>query len=205
MFPIAPNPTRVRLFIAEKAVLGTLIPVEDIRVDLPGGEQNSAEFARRNPMKRLPVLELEDGHCITESATIIEYLEECFPENPLIGTDPLSRARIREIERITDLGVLGQIGLWVHASNSPLGLEPRPALAERAQEVLLPAFDLLENLLSDGRPFLVGDSLSIADCTLAAALQFARFGKLDLPERPHIQAWDERYRERPAAKVVMLL
>ncbi len=64
--------------------------------------------------------------------------------------------------------------------------------------------DYLENLLGDGRPLMMGERVSIADCTLQASLQFLRFVEADLfGERPLLRAWDARYRERPAAKQVL--
>ena len=84
-FPVAPNPTKVRLFLAEKAAAGRPLNVEEVTVSLPEGEQNAAEHAARNPFKRLPVLELDDGSYILESLAMIEYLDELFPEPSLIG------------------------------------------------------------------------------------------------------------------------
>jgi glutathione S-transferase len=66
------------------------------------------------------------------------------------------------------------------------------------------ALGYLEDILRDGRPLLGGDTVSIADCTLQSALQFARFGKVDvIADYPGVCAWDERYRQRPAAQAVL--
>jgi len=192
-FPIAPNPTRVRLYLAEKAAGGATLEVAQQLVDLRGGEQRKPEHLARNPLGKLPVLERADGSFLTESLAIIEYLEELHPEPPLIGRSPETRADVREIERIAELAVLQPIARILHGTKSPLGLPPAPELA------------VLEARLSDGRPFLAGEGVSIADCTLAAGFQFARFGGVELPGGlPHLARWDRAYRARAPARSVLV-
>jgi glutathione S-transferase len=204
VFPVAPNPTRVRLWLAEKRAAGARIDVEEVSVDLRAGEQRAPAHLARNPFGRLPVLELADGTHLTESLAIIEYLEELHPEPPLIGSTPLERARVRELERIAELGVAANVARIVHATNSPLGLPALPQVAEQARPLLARALEVLDERLSDGRPFLAGPSVTIADCTLAAGLQFARFGGVGLDARfRRIERWDRSYRERLAAKAVL--
>jgi glutathione S-transferase len=207
MFPVAPNPTKVRLYLAEKAAAGNEIDITQVPVNLREGEQRSPEHLARNPMGKLPVLELDDGSFLIESLAIIEYLEERFPEPPLIGRDPAERARVRALERVADLGVLYSVARIVHATNSPLGLSPNPAAADYVREMLLPApLAELDRELSDGRPFVAGDAPTVADCTLAAALQFARFGKVETLEgHEHVARWDRAFRERPSAASVLVL
>ena len=92
-FIVAPNPTRVRLYLAEKEAAGHSIPHEQVLVNLLEGEQKSPEHLARNPLGKLPVLELDDGSFLTESASIIEFLEEIHPKPPMIGTHAPDRAR----------------------------------------------------------------------------------------------------------------
>jgi glutathione S-transferase len=206
VFPVAPNPTRVRLYLAEKNAAGGRIELEEVVVSLPEGEQNKAAHLARNPLGRLPVLELDDGTFLTESLVIIDYLEALHPEPPLIGSDPRECARVRELERQAELGVLYPIALIVHSTNSPLGLAPAPAMAEYYRNVLPGTLRVLDDVLSDGRTFLAGDRPTIADCTLAAGLQFGRFGKFEIdPVFANVASWDAAYRERPAAKAVLVL
>jgi glutathione S-transferase len=205
-FFVAPNPTRVRLYLAEKAAAGRDLGIEEVTVNLREGEQKSPEHLARNPFGRLPVLELDDGSFLGESLVIIDYLEERYPEPPLIGSDPLERARVRELERIADLGVLLPIARLVHATNSPLGRPPNPAIAAQSREMLPENLQFLDDRLSDGRPFLAGERPSIADCTLAAGLQFGRFGKVELdPAFENLARWDAAYRERPPAQSVLVM
>lgn len=206
MFPVAPNPTKVRLYLAEKAAAGRPLDVEQVSVSLPQGQQKEPEHVARNPFAKLPVLELDDGSCLIESLVIIEYLEELSPEPPLIGTSPVERARVRELERVADLGVLIPVARIVHATRSPLGLPPAPAVAEHFRNALPAGLRFLDDQLSDGRPFLAGDHPTIADCTLAAALQFGRFREIAPdPEFQHVLRWDHAYRERALAKEVLVL
>lgn len=205
VFPGAPNPTRLRLFLAEKAEAGAKIPVEQVTVNLLKGEQRSAAHRARHPLGKLPVLELDDGACFTESLAIIEYLEELYPEPPLCGVDARDRLRVRELERLAELGVLAPVAFIVHATRSPLGLPPNLGVAEHFRAVLPNALRVLDERLADGRPFVAGEKPSVADCTLAAALQFARFGELEIdPGFEWIHGWDARYRSRPPAKAVLI-
>lgn len=205
MFPVAPNPTRVRLYLAEKAAGGSEIPIEQVTVNLPRGEQRSPEHLARNPLGKLPVLELDDGSYLTESVAIIDYLEELHPEPPMIGSSALERARVRELDRIADLGVLIGAARILHATHSPLGLPPVPAVAEHYRPVLRAALEVLDERLADGRPFVAGGRPTIADCTLAAGLQFARFGKVEIdPAFEQVARWDAAFRQRPSARAVLL-
>ena len=204
-FPIAPNPTRVRLYLAEKAEAGGPIELEEVLVNLPEGEQRKPEHLARNPAGALPVLELDDGSFLTESLAIVNYLEELHPEPSIWGgDDPATRARAREIERIAELRVLYPIAWTIHTTRSPLGLPPNPPVAEHFRAFTPKGLELIEAKLADGRPFLAGERVTMADCTLQSAFQFARFIGIDVPEFERVQAWDARYRERPAAARVLV-
>ena len=204
VFRVAPNPTRVRLYLAEKAAAGTVIDVEQVSVSLIEGEQRQPAHLERNPLGKLPVLELDDGSCLTESLAIIEYLEELYPEPPLIGSSPEERARVRELERIAELGVLRPVAFTVHATKSPLGLPPVPEVAAQFRSLLPNGLRVLDDRLADGRPFVAGDRPTIADCTLAAAFQFARLGKVEIdPAFEHLARWDQSYRDRAAPRSVL--
>ena len=187
-FPPAPNPAKVGFYLREKG-----IQLETVLVDFTKGEQNSSEHLARNPAGTAPVLELDDGSFLTESLPIIEYLEELYPDPPMIGTDPLSRARTREAERDIEFAVMLRILRYVHAHKSPLGLPPNPAVAELELARLPNGLKRVEARL-EGNEFVMGTTPSIADCTLLAALNFGRFADLDpAQDYPNIGAWFERY------------
>lgn len=196
-FPFAPNPRKLRTYLGEKG-----LEMSFEMVNLMQGEQKREAFLAVNPMGNVPVLELDDGTFLTESLAIIEYLEELHPEPPMIGTTPLERARTRRLERIAELGVLGRVGRWVHASNSPLpGVEPDPAAAAKVLTELPGPLGVLEAEMGE-RPFVAGERPSIADCTLFAAFEFGRFRELDVGEgHPNLTRWYAAFRERPSTKI----
>ena len=204
MVPLAPNPTKVMVYIAERAELGTDMGIEQIVVNTVKGRHKEPEHLARNPFGTLPVLEFDDGSFLVESLAIMEYLEEQFPDNALRPSGPRERAQHRDVERIVDLRVAKQMGTHAHATNSPLGRPPNPELAAQMEAELETPMNYLEGLLADGRPYLLGDQVSFADFTLQASLQFLRFVKVDLfGDRPLLRAYDERYRARPGAQAVL--
>jgi glutathione S-transferase len=193
-FPFAPNPRKLRVYLAEK---GIEVPFE--MVNIVHGEQHKPEFLAKNPLASLPVLELDDGSVLTESLAIIQYFEELHPEPPMIGTTPLERARTRRLEQIACLGVLVPTGRLVHATRSPLpGVEPNEGVAANAREALPAPLALLEAEVAD-RPFLAGPRPTIADCTLFAALKFAEMLEVDLGTGPNLKRWYAEFSQRPSA------
>jgi glutathione S-transferase len=195
-FPVAPNPTKVRLYLAEKG-----IGVEQIAVDLRAGEQQSPDFLRKNPMGKLPVLELDDGTAVNESLAIIEYFEELHPDPPMIGRTPEERLKVRALERHCDIGILVNLARVVHATHSPLGLPPKPEVAAFHREQLDLCARVLDDKIGDG-PFVAGDHVTIADCTLWAALGFGGVFGVELdPSCANIHAWRGRFFTRPSVKL----
>jgi glutathione S-transferase len=194
-FEFAPNPRKLRVYLAEK---GLVIPRES--VNLVKGEQASAAFLAKNPMGGLPVLELDDGTCLRESLAIIEYLEELHPAPPMIGTDPRERAQVRAIERTAVLALIGGVARVFHNTRAVLpGRQPDPTAAAVARRDLEKPSQYLASLLGDGRAFLAGDRVTIADCTAFAAMEFSRTGDLAIEWPDPLADWFTRFRERPSA------
>ena len=209
MFPFAPNAAKVRLCLAEKRHAGgdvaAELGLEEVTVNLLEGEQKQPAYLAINPFGAVPALALDDGTVLHESLAIIEYFEERLPEPSMWGDDPRTRAVARQLERIADLGVLIATAREIHNTNSPLGLPPNPAVAKHYHDRWVGSIAHLEHLMSDGRSFLAGERPTVADCTLQAALQFARLRELPvLDEAPRLASWCERYRERPAARETIL-
>ena len=195
--PLAPNPTKVMLYIAERTNLGVSFEIEMVIVNTLKGRHKEAAHLARNPFGTLPVLELEDGRFIRESRVIIDYLEDIYPDHPLFDRDCERRAEQRDLERICDVRLAQYINHWVHVYKSPLGVAPNPARAAELEKSMIPAFTYIEAYLSDGRAFLCGDRPSPADCTLQSTLNFMRFtGKNLIADYDHIQKWDAAYRQR---------
>ena len=195
-FPFAPNPNKLRCYLALKG-----LELDTVVVNLVHGEQKSAEHLARHPQGKVPVLELDDGTMLTESLVIIEYLEELHPEPPLIGTTPRERAHVRELERIADVGVLLNVARQVHATRSPLGLDPVPEVAAHARAAAEAPLAVLEDRISESG-FVAGERPSIADCTLYAAVCFGRFAEIDLLcASPGLRGWLERFERIPGIKL----
>lgn len=204
MVPLAPNPTKVMLYIAERAERGLDMGIEQIVVNTVKGRHKEPAHLARNPFGTVPTLELDDGTFIVESLAIIHYLEALFPEGALLARTPQEHARALDVERIVDLRIGGPMGAYGHATRSPLGRPPNPEAAAAAMTALQKPLDYLEGLLGDGRPLLLGAQVSIADCTLQSSLQFMRYVEADVfGDRPLLRAWDKRYRARPAALKVL--
>ena len=204
MVPLAPNPTKVMLYIAEREALGTEMGIEQIVVNTVKGRHKEPEHLARNPFGTVPTLELDDGTFLVESLAIIDYLEAKFPDGALIAGTPEEQGHARDVERIVDLRLAGPMGGYGHAVNSPLGYPKDEAKAAQLEAAMQTPLDYLEQLLSDGRPLLLGEQVSVADFTLQASLQFVRYVECDVfGDRPLLRSWDERYRARPAAQSVL--
>ena len=202
--PAAPNPTKVMLYVAERQARGTDMNIEHVQVNTLKGEQNQPEHLARNVFGALPTLELEDGRFIVESLSIIYFLEDLLPDNKLQSGEPVACGLARDMERNIETRFANNLSRYVHAVNSPLGLPKDPKVAAEIEAGMPRALAYIEDILSDGRPLLGGDDVSVADCTLQSALQFARFGKVDvIADYPRVCAWNERYCQRPAAKSVL--
>jgi glutathione S-transferase len=195
-FAFAPNPKKVRVYLAEKAIR---IPIEP--VDIATGQNRTPAFLARNPLGGLPVLELDDGSYLTESLAIMEYLEDLHPNPPMIGTSPLERARTRELERICDLGVLLRVAQIFQNTHPFMAgrLRQSDDAAENARGMLANTLRVLDARIGSSQ-FVAGPRPSIADCTLLAALDFGDFAGAPLdPAYENIGRWRAAFKERPSA------
>lgn len=193
----APNPRRVRIFLAEK---GIAVPFEE--VDLMAGDLKSVAFRQKNPMERVPVLELDDGTCISESVAICRYFEELQPEPALFGRGPIGRAMVEMWNRRLELG------LFFHVAQHFRHLHPKmahlevPQVAEwgrankpKALEMLV----LLEERLGRSR-FVAGDEYSIADITALVGIDFMKPARIERPPGlDHLARWYAEMVARPSA------
>ena len=91
---VAPNPTKVRLYIAEKIAAGATLKIEEVRVKLIKGEQKLPEHLRRNPFASLLVLAISPGDWVIESLSIMDYLEGFCPQPTMLGESARSRVRV---------------------------------------------------------------------------------------------------------------
>jgi glutathione S-transferase len=191
------NPRRVIIYLNEKG-----IDVPRYELDYAGGEHKSREYLAINPSGRAPTLLTDEGVPITDSAAIVEYLEALYPGTPMIGTDVVSRSKVRSLERLgTDLVVRSQLWLWNVTQSFP-AKEPSHSLevADKLFGYVTEILDVLEMTTADNE-FLAGNTPTIADCTVFSIFQTCR-ERFDLAfgaDHPCLDAWYKNFRQRPSA------
>ena len=172
----SPNSRRVRIFLAEKGLSIPLVPV-----DLGKGGQHSEAYRAINPRRVVPTLVLEDGTAIGEVPAIMRYLDEAFPEKPLLGATPKDKGLIAMWERRAELegfaavmeGVRNKIaGLKGRAIAGPHHYAQIPALMERSQQRIRNFYADFDIRLAEA-PFIAGDEFSAADITAVVTVDFA--------------------------------
>jgi glutathione S-transferase len=196
--PRAPNPRRVRIFLAEKHVA-----YDTIEVLISAAAHQTPEFKRKNPLALLPVLELPDGRVLRESMAICRYLEELHPEPNLFGADAWERAQIEQWNRHAELELLVPISQVFRNTNKFwIGrIKQAPEFGEIMRELVAGRFDWLEHELKQ-RPYLAGERFTVADITALCAIDFGKVAqiRIDAAAHPALAAWHQRVSERPSAK-----
>lgn len=195
-FPRAPNPRRVEIFLAEKGV-----DLPRRIVDIGKGEHKEDAFAAVNPLRRLPVLELDDGTRIAESMAICRYLEELHPEPNLFGAEARERALVEMWQRHVELQLFQPISFvfrHLHPAMAELEVPQVPAWGEVNRPRVMKALEWLDRELAS-RPHVAGERYSVADITALVALDFMKPAKLALPEGlAALGRWREAVSARPA-------
>lgn len=201
----APSSRLVRIFIAEK---GLDIPVSE--VDLRSGGHLSQEFRALNPYCTVPVLETDDGQVLTSTQGCWRYLEEQFPNPPLLGTTPAEKARIADLVWRIDIDGFHAVaeclrnsapGLKDRALTGPRNYAQIADLAERGKARTQSFVDGFEDLLA-GNEFLAGDSFSAADIMALVTIDFAGWVKIKLPQAAAgAQRWYQAVSTRPSASL----
>lgn len=189
------SPRRVALYLAEKQ-----LAIETVEVDAAAGQTRAAEFLAKNPLGRVPLLELDDGRTLSESDAIIEYLEELHPEPPLFGRDAWQRAKTREAERVIELGMLVPLyTIFKHTHESYAGkLAQAPAVAESQRALFYEHAAAIDGWLARRR-FVAGEALTLADLTLLIAVDIcALLGcAIDAAAMPGLARWTAEMHARP--------
>lgn len=195
--PVAPNPRRVRVFLAEK---GISVTYED--VDIGKAVNRQPEFLKKNPLAGVPVLELDDGTCISESVAICRYFEELHPEPRLMGIDAKDRAVVEMWNRRMELAILMPIADAFRQRHEFFKGRIRQ-LPEYAELQKANAEDNLKWLDTElaNRKFIAGDRFSIADITAMIAIDFGRVSKIAIqPDQKNLARWHAEVSARPSAK-----
>ena len=193
----APNPRRVRIFLAEKGIEVPMVPV-----DMAGMEHRADPMTRRNPLQRLPVLELDDGTILTETVAICRYFEELHPEPALLGRGALGKAKVEMWQRRMELNFfacVAQAFRHIHPAMKEWEVPQIPAWGEANKPKALEFLAILDRELAD-REFAAGDEFSIADITGLCALDFMKPARIHLPpEMTNVQRWHQALAGRPSA------
>jgi glutathione S-transferase len=193
----APNPRRVRIFLAEK---GIDVPTEQI--DLGALQQRSDAYTAINPMQRVPALVLDDGTVITESIAICRYFESLQPEPFLFGTGPLDSALVEMWNRRAELHLffpVASIFQHLHPAMRRMVDPQVPAWGEANKPRVMQFLEFLDGELKD-RPYVAGDRYTVADITALVAVDFMRVSKLVVPENlANLQRWHQAVAKRPSA------
>ena len=194
----APNPRRVRMFLAEKG-----IDLAETPVDLGTREHKSPEYRQKNSLGQVPTLELDDGTTISETVAICRYFEELQPEPSMFGRTALEKAQVDMWVRRVEFQLMQPVGqFWRHAHPRTAGLlNQYKEFGESNRAAYSNAQRWLDGELADGRPFIAGESLSMADICALSTVDFAHWIGLDIDaDRPHLMAWHERVKSRPSAR-----
>lgn len=195
--PLAPNPRRVRIFLAEK---GITVPTE--QVDLARLEHRTAEFATQNPLQQVPVLILDDGTAISESVAICRYFEEQQPDPPLFGRGTMERVMVEMWQRRMELTLLFRVAQCFRHSHPAMAELEKPQIKEWA-EVNRPRVLKLLSWLDEelaGRRYIAGGEYTIADITGLVAVDFMKRARIERPgDLKNIARWHEEVSSRPSA------
>lgn len=193
----APTPRRVRIFLAEKD-----IEMEYVQVDLAKGENLSPEMRAKNPIGKVPVLELDDGTCIGESDAICLYFEALQPQPALMGETPQEKGVIAMWQRQIEMCLFNQIGMCFQHTTGYFKdrMTPVPEFGRVSGKNASQYLNVLDKRLADNE-FMAGDKFSIADITGLCAVDFGRVVDIRITDKQiNLKRWYEQISGRPSAK-----
>ncbi len=193
----APNPRRVRIFLAEKG-----IQVETVQLDLQAGDNLSDEFRQKNPMAKVPVLELDDGTCISEVTAICRYFEALEPEPNLLGETPLEQAQIEMWQSRLQTYFLTPTAMCFQHSSGYFSdrMNPVAEWGEENRAATLTFLTYLDRHLAD-HDWISGDRFTIADITALCTVDFNRVNNIRIDDSlPNIQRWHQTLQNRPSIR-----
>ena len=195
---VAPNPRRVRIFLAEK---GITVPTEP--VDLAALQQRSEAYTAINPMQRVPALVLDDGTVITESIAICRYFEALQPDPPLFGRGALDAALVEMWNRRAEFHLLAPVAFVFQHLHPAMKQMINPQVADWAEANKPRVLEFLQFLDGElkGRAYVAGGDFTVADITALVAVDFMRPARLAVPETlTNVKRWHAAVSARPSAK-----
>lgn len=169
-----------------------------VEVDTDAGRTMSGmDYKKINPKGYVPALKLDSGEILTEGAAILQYIADQNPQSglaPKVGT--VARARMQEY--------LNYTGSELHKAFGPFfsGTATEDHKAKAGVNVAA-KFDYLNDLLADGRTYLLGDNFSVADAYLFVVSNWSNFVGIDLKAWPNVATYVDRVANRPAAQAAM--
>jgi glutathione S-transferase len=194
----APNPRRVRIFLAEK---GISVPIEP--VDIGAMEHRSEAYTAINPLQRLPALVLDDGTILTESIAISRYFEALQPQPALFGTGALEVALVEMWQRRVELTLMGAIQAvfrHLHPGMAQLQQPQIAAWGEANKPRVIEFLQILDRELGKRR-YVAADKFSVADITGLVSIDLMKPAKLAVPaELTNVARWHAEVSARPSAK-----
>lgn len=193
----APNPRRVRIFLAEKG-----ISVSTEQIDLGGLQQRSEAYTAINPLQRVPALRLDDGTVIAESVAICRYFEALNPEPPLFGRGAIESALVEMWNRRAELHLLFPVAAvfqHLHPAMKQMVQPQVPDWGEANKPRVMTFLQFLDGELKN-RAFVAGANYTIADITALIAVDFMRVSKLAVPDDlVNVRRWHQAVSARPSA------
>jgi glutathione S-transferase len=193
----APNPRRVRIYLVEKGIEVPLVPI-----DMGALEHKRETVSSRNPLMRLPVLELDDGTIITESIAICRYFEELHPEPPMFGRGALGKAQVEMWQRRLEFNLLAVVAAafrHIHPAMKEWEVPQLPEWGELNKPKAVEFLHILDRELA-GREFAAGDEFSVADITGLIAIDFMKPARIQVPaECANVMRWHKALSARPSA------
>ena len=194
----APSPRRVRIFLAEK---GIEVPL--VSVDMSALGHKAEHLTTRNPLQRLPILELDDGTVLTETVAICRYFEELHPEPALFGRTQLEKAQVEMWNRRLEINfymAVGQAFRHIHPAMKEWEVPQIPEWGEANKPKALEFLAMMDKELAN-RQFAAGDAFTIADITGLVALDFMKPARIAIPDDlTHVLRWYADLRARPSAQ-----
>ena len=194
---LAPNPRRVRWFMAEKGV----DDLEVIDVDLMTGAHRTPEYVGRAGIAQAPALTMDCGTTITESVAICRYLESLYPEPNLFGQDPKETAVIEMwMRRAEMLAAIPPMLAVRHGHPALAALETQvPEVAANNREQAERSLKLFDRRLGESE-WIGAERITIADGVLYVGMEFARLVRFKVPEElANLTRWQAAMRERSSA------
>jgi glutathione S-transferase len=193
----APNPRRVRIFLAEKGV-----EVERRHIDIMSGEHKSPDMLALNPSARVPFLVLDDGAVIAETVAICRYIDALHPQPPLFGVGPREIAGVEMWQRQVENDLLVPVMQAFRHTNPRMAVleSPQvPAWGEINRARVEAMLARLDQHLAGSR-FMAGERFTIADITALCTVDFMRVARFAIgPQRPALARWHAAVSARPIA------